>query len=197
MGTTLFRIYYNYVIIVIIFINRHGKFESVGSLFLALTLIATGLSVGVWSYDKMIAVLAKPKSILTTATVAASAAHNHGLFGHVHNHLQLPSWPALALATISIVSKEWLFHITKRVGESLNSQILIANAWYDISYKLSRYCYTELKLPPFTFNFAFACFPSSNSAQTFSSCTGTIGPIPSRPSYHLSRLHWRCTSPAY
>lgn len=121
--------------------RRHGKFESVGSLFLALTLIATGLSVGVWSYDKMIAVLAKQaKPILTATTAATVAAHNHRLFGHVHSHLQLPSWPALALATISIISKEWLFRITKRVGESLNSQILIANAWYDISYKLSRYC---------------------------------------------------------
>ena len=35
----------------------HGKFESVGSLFLSLTLIATGMSVGAWSYDKMHAVL--------------------------------------------------------------------------------------------------------------------------------------------
>ena len=31
---------------------------------------------------------------------------------------------------LSILSKEWLFQITKRVGEALNSQILIANAWF-------------------------------------------------------------------
>ena len=37
--------------------SSHGKFESVGSLFLSLTLIATGMSVGAWSYDKMHAVL--------------------------------------------------------------------------------------------------------------------------------------------
>ena len=36
----------------------HGKFESIGSLFLSLTLLATGLSVGTWSYDKMKNVLA-------------------------------------------------------------------------------------------------------------------------------------------
>ena len=29
----------------------HGKFESIGSLFLSLTLVATGLSVGAWSYE--------------------------------------------------------------------------------------------------------------------------------------------------
>lgn len=44
--------------------------------------------------------------------------------------LSLPSWPALLLAGLSIASKEWLFRITKRVGEAMNSQILIANAWH-------------------------------------------------------------------
>ena len=36
----------------------HGKFESVGSLFLSLTLLITGAGVGSWSYDKMQAVIA-------------------------------------------------------------------------------------------------------------------------------------------
>lgn len=108
----------------------HGKFESVGSLFLSLTLIATGLSVGVWSYDKMLYVLGSQRGASLAAIVGQ----------HVHEvHSKMPSWPALALAGLSIVSKEWLYRITKRVGESLNSQILIANAWYDIAYKLSRY----------------------------------------------------------
>jgi len=31
----------------------HGKFEAVGSLFLSLTLLGTGFSVGSWSYDRM------------------------------------------------------------------------------------------------------------------------------------------------
>lgn len=35
----------------------HGKFESVGSLFLSLTLLATGLSVGVSSYSKFLKVI--------------------------------------------------------------------------------------------------------------------------------------------
>ena len=35
----------------------HGKFEAVGSLFLSLTLLGTGLSVGSWSYDRMHEVL--------------------------------------------------------------------------------------------------------------------------------------------
>ena len=44
--------------------------------------------------------------------------------------VQIPSWPALALAAFSIASKEWLFQITKKVGDALNSQILVANAWH-------------------------------------------------------------------
>ena len=44
--------------------------------------------------------------------------------------IEIPSWPALALAALSIVSKEWLFQITKKVGDALNSQILVANAWH-------------------------------------------------------------------
>ena len=84
----------------------HGKFESIGSLFLSLTLLATGLSVGTWSYDKMKNVLLAPSEMV------------------------LPSWPALILAAFSIASKEWLFRVTRRVGNAMNSQILIANAWH-------------------------------------------------------------------
>jgi divalent metal cation (Fe/Co/Zn/Cd) transporter len=44
--------------------------------------------------------------------------------------IRLPSWPALILAGVSIASKEWLFQVTRKVGEALNSQIIIANAWH-------------------------------------------------------------------
>ena len=96
----------------------HGKFESVGSLFLALTLVATGLSVGSWSYGKMQHVIIAQN--LFGGAPAGTAA------GPVVS----PGWPALLLAAVSIVSKEWLFQITKKVGDALNSQILVANAWH-------------------------------------------------------------------
>lgn len=91
----------------------HGKFESVGSLFLSLILLTTGVGVGSWSYEKM-----------RQAIIAGSAT------GSTMITPVVPSWPALVLAAMSIVSKEWLFHVTKRVGEALNSQIVIANAWH-------------------------------------------------------------------
>jgi hypothetical protein len=42
----------------------------------------------------------------------------------------LPGPLALVMAGISIASKEWLFRITKVVGERLQSPVVIANAWH-------------------------------------------------------------------
>ena len=44
--------------------------------------------------------------------------------------IAVPKPPALLMAGISIISKEWLYRITKRVGDKLNSQVVIANAWH-------------------------------------------------------------------
>ena len=93
----------------------HGKFESIGSLFLSLTLLGTGLSVGLSSYVKFIQVIATQRA----SGIASAAAL-----------VEVPTWPALVVAFISIVSKEWLYRITRRVGEELNSQVVIANAWH-------------------------------------------------------------------
>ena len=93
----------------------HGKFESVGSLFLSLTLLGTGLSVGVTSYMKFLKVVTAQR----TLGVAAAA-----------KLVEIPSWPALLMAGASIASKEWLYRVTKKVGEELNSQVVIANAWH-------------------------------------------------------------------
>jgi len=117
----------------------HGKFESVGSLLLSLTLLATGLSIGAWSYDKMVKVL-QAQGLLNLGLRGVVTAGGEGIVraihaGHAHGQaaaaaLRLPSWPALILAGVSIASKEWLFQVTRKVGEALNSQIIIANAWH-------------------------------------------------------------------
>ena len=66
------------------------------------------------------------------ASAASSAAAGAGAVGVgvAKAGIQIPSWPALLLAGTSIISKEWLYRVTKRVGVLLNSQILIANAWH-------------------------------------------------------------------
>jgi len=94
----------------------HGKFEAIGALFLALTLLGTGLGVGGSSYGKLMDIIKLQKA--GTVAVAAAAA------------VQVPTFPALIMAFLSIVSKEWLYRITRSVGEDLNSQVVLANAWH-------------------------------------------------------------------
>jgi len=88
----------------------HGKFEAVGSLFLALTLFGTGISVGAASNAKLL-------KILQASTSSAAA-------------IAIPTFPCLIMAALSITSKEWLYRITRTVGEEINSQVVIANAWH-------------------------------------------------------------------
>jgi cation diffusion facilitator family transporter len=95
----------------------HYKFEAIGSLFLSLTLLATGASVGLMANKQLMEVL-HATTTSTTTTAAAAAA------------VQLPGPLALVMAGISIASKEWLFRITKQVGDRLRSPVVIANAWH-------------------------------------------------------------------
>jgi len=92
----------------------HGKFEAVGSLFLALMLLGTGLHVGTTSNAKLFKIL----------SMRATAG------GGVPIAVKVPTVGALIMAGFSITSKEWLYRITRKVGEDLNSQVLIANAWH-------------------------------------------------------------------
>ncbi|PWU04721.1 MAG: hypothetical protein C5B43_04250 [Verrucomicrobia bacterium] len=43
---------------------------------------------------------------------------------------ELPEWPALAAALISIIFKEWLYWKTKKIAHQLKSRVLLANAWH-------------------------------------------------------------------
>lgn len=110
----------------------HGKFESVGSLFLSLTLLVTGVSVGSWSYNKMQSVIAATGGKIfpdaaSVANVVSGAAS------------KVPKKPALYFALVSILSKEWIFRVTRRVGLALNSQIIVANAWHHRSDAFSSF----------------------------------------------------------
>ena len=93
----------------------HYKFEAIGSLFLSLTLLATGASVGFMAKKQLMEVLHATSS---SAIAGGGAA------------VQLPGPLALVMAGLSIFSKEWLFRITKKVGERLRSPVVIANAWH-------------------------------------------------------------------
>lgn len=44
--------------------------------------------------------------------------------------VDLPEWPVLVAAALSVGSKEWIYRYTRRVGISIRSDLIIANAWH-------------------------------------------------------------------
>eukprot|EP00308_Calcidiscus_leptoporus_P009220 CAMPEP_0119376598 /NCGR_PEP_ID=MMETSP1334-20130426/40245_1 /TAXON_ID=127549 /ORGANISM="Calcidiscus leptoporus, Strain RCC1130" /LENGTH=461 /DNA_ID=CAMNT_0007395193 /DNA_START=142 /DNA_END=1527 /DNA_ORIENTATION=- len=86
----------------------HGRFESLGSLAIAGLLLLAGCSFGANAYSEIMH--PSPAPLGKIALVAALA---------------------------SIVSKEFLFRATERIGEQISSPMLIANAWHHRSDALS------------------------------------------------------------
>ncbi len=80
----------------------HARFETLGTVLLGGILIAIAI---ILAYENFIILMTR--EILTP-----------------------PAWPALVVAGLSIVSKEWIYHYTRKAGEKLKSNILIANAWH-------------------------------------------------------------------
>ena len=87
----------------------HGKFETLGTVILGSALIAVA---GAMAYDSVYRLLFAKIDVI-------------------------PEWPALLVATLSILSKEWVYHYTLRAGKKLNSELLIANAWHSRTDALS------------------------------------------------------------
>ena len=80
----------------------HQRFETLGTMILGSFLIAIG---GALAWDNL-------WRVMTTAELA------------------IPGWPVLVIAILSILGKEWIFRYTRRVGEQIRSDLIIANAWH-------------------------------------------------------------------
>ncbi len=80
----------------------HARFETVGTVILGLLLVAVG---ALMAYDSLQALFDEQPAVA-------------------------PGWPALLVAAMSIVGKEWIFRYTYRVGKELDSDLIIANAWH-------------------------------------------------------------------
>ncbi|OEY67277.1 cation diffusion facilitator family transporter [Marinobacter sp. X15-166B] len=80
----------------------HQRYETLGTMLLGSTLIAVA---AILAWDN-VSRLAHPQS------------------------LELPEWPVLAIALISVGSKEWIYHYTRRVGLAIRSDLIVANAWH-------------------------------------------------------------------
>lgn len=90
----------------------HGKFETVASFLIGLALIAAAIGIIVSGGQKM-------------------------LLWWNGAELEAPGWIAWWAALLSIVVKELLYQYTARKGRSLDSQVMVANAWHHRSDALS------------------------------------------------------------
>lgn len=87
----------------------HARFETVGTVALGVILVGVA---GAMAYDSL--------QLLFNERPAS-----------------LPSWPALVVAALSILGKEWIFRYTLKVGKQLESDLIVANAWHSRSDALS------------------------------------------------------------
>lgn len=91
----------------------HGKYETLASMIIGLMLIGAGV------------VMLFHGISLVYGT----------LWGGVT--LSRPAWPAMAVALLSVLSKEWLYRRTVAVGRRVGSTAVVANAWHHRSDALS------------------------------------------------------------
>lgn len=87
----------------------HRRFETIATVILGVGLIAVGGAIA-WS-------------------VMERMAHPE--------HLPVPNVLSLAIAAVSILVNEWLYHYTKRIAKKTRSKLLLANAWHQRSDAIS------------------------------------------------------------
>lgn len=87
----------------------HERFETLGTVFLGCLLIAVA---GAMAWDSV------------TRLIAQSA-------------FEIPTWPALVIAALSILAKELIFRYTYHIGKLIKSDLIIANAWHSRTDALS------------------------------------------------------------
>jgi len=86
----------------------HGRFESISAALIGVALVAGGVIIA-WR-----------------AGLDLSRGEEN-----------IPGYPMLVVAAVSIVSKEWLFRATRRIARTWSSPTLQANAWHHRSDALS------------------------------------------------------------
>lgn len=90
----------------------HGKYETLATALIGGMLLAVGVMICVEGVSKIWDAL-------------------HGVV------LPQPGWIALVAALLSVVSKEWCYRFTVRVGRRYQSSVVVANAWHHRSDALS------------------------------------------------------------
>ena len=83
----------------------HGKFETLASLIIGVSLIAVAAGIGLKGIDSIIDAMAG-------------------------NILPRPDLSVVIVAVVSIAAKEILYRITANIGRRIGSSLLLANAWH-------------------------------------------------------------------
>lgn len=86
----------------------HGRYETIAASLIGVALVGAGVAI---AWDAGLS-----------------------LYRQEYN---IPGYPVLIVAAVSIVSKEWLYQITRRVARRVRSAALSANAWHHRSDALS------------------------------------------------------------
>lgn len=108
-----------------------AKFETLGTTTISILLIAGAVTIGLHSYNLLIATLAE-----TTASLPPGQLHDFlrtittaiPLPNIARHHVHLVDPNAAWFAAVSVVAKEWLYRITKVVADEEKSPVLLANA---------------------------------------------------------------------
>lgn len=87
----------------------HERFETLGTVFLGCLLIAVA---GAMAWDSVMRLISQVS-------------------------FEIPTWPALVIAAISILAKELIFRYTFHIGTLIKSDLIIANAWHSRTDALS------------------------------------------------------------
>ncbi len=87
----------------------HGRFETIGTLVIGLVLFAVAVFILIDSVQRL----------------------------QELGNLPIPAWPASVIALLSIVLKEWIYRYTLKVAQTIDSSLLVANAWHSRTDSLS------------------------------------------------------------
>lgn len=112
----------------------YGKYESIGALSVSLLLVGGSAGIIVHSFETLLALV---QSSAAAAAVADSLAQVERAANDVAATSSSLSTgaekihpAALAIAAVSVGTKEWLYRATNMIGKRVNSSVLIANAWH-------------------------------------------------------------------
>ncbi|KAG1737654.1 mitochondrial iron ion transporter [Suillus lakei] len=111
-----------------------AKFETLGTTTVSLLLIGGALGIGFHSYHLLVEALVATVSTVPPGPLhdllqqVTSIAHNVPAIGHSHSHTGILDPNAAWFAAVSVIAKEWLYRVTKKVADEEHSPVLYANA---------------------------------------------------------------------